>query len=62
MGDIAERPGALAATEVHLGSIEFLVDLLLLQRPPQLPVLFQRYHDRDDLFAMSDHFVSVTVG
>jgi hypothetical protein len=32
MGDIAERPGALAATEVHLGSIEFLVDLLLLQR------------------------------
>jgi hypothetical protein len=61
MGDIAECPGVPAAEELHLRSIELLVDLLLLQRPPQLPVLCQWHHDRNDLFTMSDHIVSVTV-
>ena len=62
MRDIAERPSAPTAEEVHLGSVELLVDLLLLQRPPQLPVLRQRHHNRNDLCTMSDHVVSVTVG
>ena len=62
MGDIAERPGAPAAEELHLRSRELLVDLLLLQRPPQLPALCQWHNDRNDLFTMSNHIVSVTVG
>ena len=59
MRHVADRPG-LTAGQVHgPGSIELLIDLLLLHRLAQLLVLPDGHDHRYHLAAMVDHIAGV---
>ena len=62
MRHVADRPGLAPGLVTGPGSIELLVDLLLLHRLAQLPVLLDGHHHRYHLAAMTDHVVGVTGG
>lgn len=62
MRHVADRPGLAAALVTDLGSVKLLVDLLLLHRLPQLPVLLDGHDHCYHLAATVNHVVGVTGG
>ena len=62
MRHVADRPGLTAGQVPGPGSVELLVDLLLLHRLAQLLVLPDGHDHRYHLAAMTDHIVGVTGG
>src|SRR5215475_5160032 len=62
MRHVADRPGLTAGQIPDPGSIELLVDLLLLHRLTQLLVLPDGHDHRYHLAAMVNHIVGVTGG
>src|SRR5271166_2134485 len=62
MRHVADRPGLTAGRVPVPGSVELLVDLLLLHRLAQLPVLLDRHDHRYHLAAMTNHVVGVADG
>ena len=59
---VADRPGLTAGQVPGPGSVELLVDLLLVHRLAQLLVLLDGHHHRHHLAAMTNHLVGVTSG
>src|SRR6266496_5893589 len=62
MRHVADRPGLTAGQVSGPGSVELLIDLLLLHRLAQLPVLLDGHHHRHHLAALTNHVVGVTGG
>ena len=62
MRHVADCPGLTPGQVPGPGSIELLVDLLLLHRLAQLLVLLDGHHHRHHLAAMTNHVVGVTGG
>ena len=62
MRHVADRPGLTAGQVPDPGSVELLVDLLLLHRLAQLPVLPDGHDHRHHLAALTNHVVVVTGG
>src|SRR6516164_8494711 len=62
MRHIADRPSLTPGQVPGPGSIELLVDLLLLHRLAQLLVLLDGHDHRYHLAAMVNHIVGVTGG
>jgi len=62
MRHVADRPGLTAGQVPGPGSVELLVDLLLVHRLAQLLVLLDGHHHRHHLTAMTNHVVGVTSG
>jgi hypothetical protein len=62
MRHVADRPGLTAGQVPGPGSVELLVDLLLLHRLAQLPVLLDGHHHGHHLAALTNHVVGVTSG
>jgi len=62
MRHVADRAGLTARQVPGPGSVELLVDLLLLHRLAQLPVLLDGHYHRHHLAAMANHVVGVTGG
>src|SRR6476661_7632275 len=62
MRHAADRPGLTAGKVPGPGSIELLVDLLLVHRLAQLLVLLDGHHHRHHLTALTNHIVGVTSG
>jgi hypothetical protein len=62
MRHVTDRPGLTANQIASPGSVEHLVDLLLLHRQAQLLVLLDGYDHRYHLAAMTDYLMGVTGG
>src|SRR6516162_9713177 len=62
MRHVADRPGLTARQVPGPGSVELLVDLLLMHRLAQLLVLPDGHDHRYHLAAMVNHIVGVTGG
>ena len=60
MRHVADLPGLTAGQVLGLGSVELLIDLLLLHRLAQLPVLLDGHDHRHHLTAITDHVMGVT--
>jgi hypothetical protein len=59
---VADRPGLTPGQVAGPGSVELLVDLLLLHRPAQLPILLDGHDHRYYLAATTDHVVGLAGG
>jgi hypothetical protein len=62
MRHVADRPGLTAGQVPGPGSTELLVDLLLLHRLAQLPVLLDGHGHRYHLTALADYVVVSPAG
>ena len=61
MRHVADLPGLTARQVPGPGSVELLVDLLLVHRLAQLLVLLDRHHHRHHLAALTNHVVGTAL-